>query len=148
MVSIVPGLLHQRGEIVHSSIGRDRKPALLAEVVEGRAACYEAVREEPGDMSESETADVPQSDVADNEGEYRTGQSLAWCDGKRSSIIAEFLAGERHDTIRKSDAKAQTKAFIQNIHHFRDEYIKDKRRSHRSYRYLRRGAASLDERTD
>lgn len=28
-------------------------------------------------------------------------------------------------TVRKSDAKAQTKAFIQNIHHFRDEYIKD-----------------------
>lgn len=30
------------------------------------------------------------------------------------------------NTIRKSIAKAQTKTFIQNIHHFRDEYIKDK----------------------
>ena len=34
---------------------------------------------------------------------------------------------ERGQKIRKSDAKAQTKAFIQNIHHFRDEYIKDHR---------------------
>jgi len=36
-------------------------------------------------------------------------------------------AQEQGQKIRKSDAKAQTKAFIQNIHHFRDEYIKDHR---------------------
>ena len=34
---------------------------------------------------------------------------------------------EKGQSIRKSDAKAQTRTFIQNIHHFRDEYIKDER---------------------
>ena len=36
-------------------------------------------------------------------------------------------AKEQGEKIRKSYAKAQTKTFIQNIHHFRDEYIKDER---------------------
>ena len=40
----------------------------------------------------------------------------------RDKVASAKVQGER---IRKSDAKAQTKAFIQNIHHFRDEYIKD-----------------------
>ena len=42
----------------------------------------------------------------------------------RDKVESSKAQGE---TIRKSDAKAQTKAFIQNIHHFRDEYIKDER---------------------
>lgn len=39
----------------------------------------------------------------------------------RDLVIA---AKERNEKIKKEDAKRKTSAFIQNIHHFRDEYLK------------------------
>lgn len=54
--------------------------------------------------------------------------------GPLVTVLQEALTRDKVQTtkeqgasIRKSEAKAQTKAFIQNIHHFRDEYLKDNR---------------------
>lgn len=34
-------------------------------------------------------------------------------------------AGERGERLRKGEARKEVEAFIQNVHHFRDEYLKD-----------------------
>ncbi|MBF2735074.1 MAG: DUF2075 domain-containing protein, partial [Betaproteobacteria bacterium AqS2] len=41
----------------------------------------------------------------------------------RDSVAREQQRGRR---LRKNDARAKVKSFIQNIHHFRDEYLKDR----------------------
>lgn len=42
----------------------------------------------------------------------------------RDQFRREKLAGKK---VRKGDIATKVKAFIQNVHHFRDEYLKDKR---------------------
>jgi hypothetical protein len=74
--------------------------------------------------------------VASQRSDAKEGEHAVFLSGNGPlvTVLQEALtrdkvqsAKELGQSIRKSDAKAQTKAFIQNIHHFRDEYIKDKR---------------------
>ena len=74
--------------------------------------------------------------VASQRSDAKEGEHAVFLSGNGPlvTVLQEALtrdkvlsAKEQGQTIRKSDAKAQTKTFIQNIHHFRDEYIKDTR---------------------
>ncbi len=74
--------------------------------------------------------------VASQRSDAKEGEHAVFLSGNGPlvTVLQEALtrdkvqsAKEQGHSIRKSDAKAQTKTFIQNIHHFRDEYIKDTR---------------------
>ena len=74
--------------------------------------------------------------VASQRSDAKEGEHAVFLSGNGPlvTVLQEALTRDKFQSakdegkpIRKSDAKAQTKAFIQNIHHFRDEYIKDVR---------------------
>jgi len=62
-----------------------------------------------------------QESHSDNEGVFLTGN------GPLADVLREALARDevKRNGISKSDAKRKAKTFIQNIHHFRDEYLSD-----------------------
>jgi len=72
--------------------------------------------------------------VASQKSDAAEGEHAVFLSGNGPlvAVLQEALARDKvqagnvdGNKIRKSDAKAQTKTFIQNIHHFRDEYIRD-----------------------